>query len=103
MHANNSGRPDCSVRHLAHFKSLSIMKVTTPRKGTSLRTLRLRRRVQELARVREVVSGGSPEDLLEKEIKHLTVAQRAELLSKAGIKTQIPPEQGLAMKTGMAR
>ena len=52
--------------------------------------------------MREVVSGGSPEDLLEKEIKHLAVAQQAELLSKAGIKTQIPPEQGLAMKTGMA-
>ena len=75
-------------------------EVTTPREGTSSRTVR--RRVQELARVREVVSGGRSEDILEKEVKHLSVAQRTELLSKAGIKTHIPPEKGLAMKTGMA-
>ena len=76
------------------------MKVTAPRDGNSSRTLR--RRVQEVDTVREIVSGGQPEQLLQIEIHHLSPTQRRELLIKAGVKIEIPAEQGLAMKTNMA-
>ena len=55
-----------------------------------------------MARVRQVVSGGSPEQLLQKEIQHLTRAERSELLKKAGIKIEIPAEQGLATNANLA-
>jgi hypothetical protein len=76
------------------------MKVTTPRDGTSSRTLR--RRVEEVGRVREVVSDGNPQQLLQKEFHHLPVGERKDLLTTAGIKIEIPAEQGLAMKSNMA-
>ena len=76
------------------------MKVTTPQGGTSSRTLR--RRVQEVGRIREAISGGRPEQLLQKEMYHLSAAQRADLLAKAGMKVEIPAEQGLAMKANLA-
>lgn len=76
------------------------MKVTKPWDGNSSCTLR--RRVQEVDNVREIVSGGHPEQLLQRKIHHLSPTQRRELLVKAGIKIEISAEQGLAMKTNMA-
>ena len=62
----------------------------------------MRRRVQEVARCREIVSGGSPEQLLQKEIHHLSTSERKALLTEAGITVHIPADQGLAMKANLA-
>ena len=52
--------------------------------------------------MREIVSCRHPQQLLQKDLHHLSVEERQDLLTKTGIKIKIPTEQGLAMKTNVA-
>ena len=61
----------------------------------------LRRRSQQLDRVREVVSGGSSTDQLQHEISHLSKESRDAILGEASLPIQIPVDHGLAMKSDL--
>jgi hypothetical protein len=56
------------------------------------------RRTKALNRVREVVSGGDPNQQLQLEVKSLTRDDRERLLRSAGFTIHVPVGQGLAMR-----
>ncbi|KAL5516417.1 hypothetical protein EMCRGX_G001733 [Ephydatia muelleri] len=60
-----------------------------------------KRRVLELQRTRNILSGSSDDSgiLFEDEVRALSAEQRQQLLHSAGIKLNIEPTQGLAIKS----
>ena len=61
----------------------------------------LRRRSQQLDRVRDVVSGGSSTEQMQYEIAHLTKESREAILGEASLPVKIPVDHGLAMKSDL--
>ncbi len=59
------------------------------------------RRNKIIDRVRDVVSGGDSAAQLREEVKHLSKAERQELLHSGGFRLDVPAEQGLAMKADL--
>jgi hypothetical protein len=59
----------------------------------------LRRQSLQLETVGEVISGGSPAEKMDAEVKSLPKDRREELLREASLPLVIPADHGLAMKT----
>ena len=82
------------------------MRVTTPRVDSSEASRRtLKRRSDELGKVRTLVSKGSSLEQLQNEVKCLTKMERESLLDQAKIPealAEIPAEDVLAMKADLS-
>ena len=79
-----------------------LAHVTVPKAPITQLSKRTRkRRVLELQRTRNIISGSSDDSgiLFEDEVRALSADQRQQLLHSAGIKLNIEPTQGLAIKS----
>ncbi|KAL5515747.1 hypothetical protein EMCRGX_G000956 [Ephydatia muelleri] len=74
---------------------------TCQKPPTQLSKRTRKRRVLELQRTRNILSGSSDDSgiLFEDEVRALSAEQRQQLLHSAGIKLNIEPTQGLAIKS----
>ena len=78
------------------------MPVSSCRVSSSAASRRtLKRRSDELKRIRSFTSGGDSSAQLQAEIKSLTKEQREELLQGIHLPVVIPTEQALAMKADL--
>ena len=76
------------------------MPVTEGRVPSSAASQRTRRRrTLQLARVRGIISGGSPTEQMAAEVQSLSVERKEELLKEASLPLVIPADHGLAIKT----
>ena len=85
-----------------HLQPLTLAHVTVPKAPITQLSKRTRkRRVLELQRTRNILSGSSDDSgiLFEDEVRALSADQRQQLLHSAGIKLNIEPTQGLAIKS----
>eukprot|EP00731_Ephydatia_muelleri_P019270 Em0012g95a len=85
-----------------HLQPLTLAHVTVPKAPITQLSKRIRKRhVLELQRTRNILSGGSDDSgiLFEDEVRALSADQRQQLLHSAGIKLNIEPTQGLAIKS----
>ena len=85
-----------------HLQPLTLTRVTVPKAPiTQLSKCTRKRRVLELQRTRNILSGSSDDSgiLFEDEVRALSADQRQQLLHSAGIKLNIEPTQGLAIKS----
>ena len=85
-----------------HLQPLTLARVTVPKAPITQLSKRTRkRRVLELQRTRNILSGSSDDSgiLFEDEVRALSADQRQQLLHSAGIKLNIEPTQGLAIKS----
>lgn len=78
---------------------MKVTKSTTPSGKCSKDTLR--RRTNEIAKVREVISGGDTAQQMRNEMKRIPKEERTELMQEAGFHVHIPAEEGLAMKADL--
>ena len=61
----------------------------------------LKRRSNEISRVRSIASGGDTTAQLEAEVKSLTKEERGELLQQVQLPVAIPTDHALAMKADL--
>ena len=62
----------------------------------------LKRRTDDISRVRDVTSGGESSAQLQAEVRSLTKEQREQLLQKAQLPVVIPTNHALAMKADLS-
>ena len=85
-----------------HLQPLTLAHVTVPKAPITQLSKRTRkRRVLELQRTRNILSGSSDDSgiLFEDEVRALSADQRQQLLHSAGITLNIEPTKGLAVKS----
>ncbi|KAL5474652.1 hypothetical protein EMCRGX_G026634 [Ephydatia muelleri] len=85
-----------------HLQPLTLARVTVPKAPITQLSKRTRKRhVLELQRTHNILSGSSDDSgiLFEDEVRALSADQRQQLLHSAGIKLNIEPTQGLAIKS----
>ena len=80
------------------------MKVTSPQVDSSQCTRKtVKRRSQELANIRDAISGGQPMTQLQSEVLMLpTEEKKKKLMREVNFTINIPPECGLAMKADLS-
>eukprot|EP00731_Ephydatia_muelleri_P022264 Em0014g855a len=97
---------DASKENCIHIPTggtpLTLARVTVPKAPITQLSKRTRKRhVLELQRTHNILSGSSDDSgiLFEDEVRALSADQRQQLLHSAGIKLNIEPTQGLAIKS----
>ena len=79
------------------------MRVTRSRVATGdVSTQTVRRRSQEVVKVKQLIAGQYSSPILRRELLALDKDNRNQLLRDAGMTIDIPPAQGLAMKADLA-
>ena len=95
----------CNYKCTCTFQPISLVQVSSCRVPSSLATSKtVRRRSQQLTRVRAHVCGGEMEVQvqLQDELKSLSKKEREDLLKDASLPIEIPTEHALAMKADLA-
>ena len=78
---------------------MKVTKSSTPSSKCSKDTLR--RRSNEISKVREILSVGDTSEQMVNEMKRIPREERNELMREANFNVHIPAEEGLAMKADL--
>ena len=88
---------------LRNIQPLTLVRVTRSRVATGdVSTRTVRRRLQDVLKVKELIAGRDSAPILKRELLALSKDDRNQLLRDSGMTIDIPPEQGLAMKADLA-
>ena len=86
-----------------HVQPLTLVPISGCRISSSEVSRRtLKRRTDDISRVRNIASGGESSAQLKAEIRSLTTDEREELLQQAQLPVVIPTDHALAMKADLA-
>ena len=86
-----------------HVQPITLVPISGCRISSSEASRRtLKRRTDDISRVRTIASGGESSAQLKAEIRFLTTEQREELLQQAQLPVVIPTDHALAMKADLA-
>ena len=86
-----------------HVQPITLVPISGCRISSSEVSRRtLKRRTDDISRVRNITSGGESSAQLKAEIRSLTTEQREELLQQAQLPVVIPTDHALAMKADLA-
>ena len=86
-----------------HVQPITLVPISGCRISSSEASRRtLKRRTDDISRVRNIASGGESSAQLKAEIRSLTTEQREELLQRAQLPVVIPTDHALAVKADLA-
>ena len=89
----------CNTQKLQPITLVQVGGCRVPSSEASARTMK--RRTENIGKVRSITSGGDNSAQLASEIKALSKAEREELLLEAQLPVVIPMDQALAMKADL--